>query len=125
MRALLSAKSQDWRVNGYMRTLNFMQAFQPHKPIENSTYLSLMQEQDDSPGLKEDNPMVLVQPERRPRVYNRPVEAILAYTADEGFQLAVGSRGASDGVLVQKAFFCKLDKRWNFRSSLWDLSYCS
>ncbi|KAF7338836.1 hypothetical protein MSAN_02206500 [Mycena sanguinolenta] len=64
------------------------------RPIESTAYLSLMQ--DNGPGMKEDNPMVLVQPERRPKLYNRPIEVILAYTAvgqDGERQLAVGQKG--------------------------------
>ncbi|KAF7338844.1 hypothetical protein MSAN_02207300 [Mycena sanguinolenta] len=84
------------------------------QPTENTAYLSLMQ--DDSPGLREDNPIVLVQPERRPKLQNRPVEVVLAYRVDEWDchqHLAVGLRGLSDGVLIGKAVFCKVHENWD------------
>ncbi|KAJ6487651.1 hypothetical protein C8R45DRAFT_1074245 [Mycena sanguinolenta] len=89
-------------------------------------HLSLMQ--DDSPGLKKDDPMILVQPERRAKLYNRPVEVILAYTVlGWGINislmawlstrlptdLTVGSRCVSDGVLVKKAVFCLNEGEWD------------
>ncbi|KAF7338851.1 hypothetical protein MSAN_02208000 [Mycena sanguinolenta] len=84
------------------------------QPIENNAYLYLMQ--DDSPGSKEDNPIILVQPERRAKLYNRPIEVVLAYTVDKWGahgNFAVGSRGVSDGVLVPEAFLCKHHLQWD------------
>ncbi|KAJ6469299.1 hypothetical protein C8R45DRAFT_1016618 [Mycena sanguinolenta] len=72
--------------------------------------------QDDSPGLKKDDPMILVQPERRAGLYNRPVEVILAYTVQEqstGHELTVGSKCVSDGVLVKQAIYCEEHRKWD------------
>ncbi|KAF7338837.1 hypothetical protein MSAN_02206600 [Mycena sanguinolenta] len=84
------------------------------QPIENATYFLLSD--DGCPGCKKDSPMVLVQPERRPKLYNRPIEVILAYTVierDGRRHLAVGSKGVSDGVLVEEAHYCMTHWQWD------------
>ncbi|KAF7338849.1 hypothetical protein MSAN_02207800 [Mycena sanguinolenta] len=105
------AKLESKRIYAYAELYTSISA---PEPVGNTAYLSLMQ--DDSPGCKEADPMVLVQPERRPKLDNRPIEVVLAYTVDEWGRrgrLAVGSRGLTDGVLVEKAVFCKLHQNWD------------
>ncbi|KAJ6469304.1 hypothetical protein C8R45DRAFT_1016629 [Mycena sanguinolenta] len=112
------AKLEGKRIYAYAELYTSISAPQP---IQNAMYLSLMQ--DDSPGSRENNPIILVQPERRAKLYNRPVEVILAYTVQEWghdsggrfvpIELAVGSRCVSDGVLVKKAIYCEEHRKWD------------
>ncbi|KAJ7491366.1 hypothetical protein B0H11DRAFT_2008826 [Mycena galericulata] len=62
-------------------------------------HFSLMQ--NNSPGWTEDKPMVLVQPERRPGLLNRPFK-VLSNAQLTHFAPSVGALGNTDGVPINK-----------------------
>ncbi|KAF8146516.1 hypothetical protein K438DRAFT_1869167 [Mycena galopus ATCC 62051] len=53
-----------------------------------------------SPGWTEDEPMVLVQPERRAGLYNRPIKVLSNSHIRRSNAPAVGAVGSSDGVCI-------------------------
>ncbi|KAJ6528731.1 hypothetical protein DFH09DRAFT_1185610 [Mycena vulgaris] len=69
-------------------------------------HISLMNDRSD--GSAEDNPIVLVQPERRAGLYNRPVRVINNYRRQHA---VVGEMGHTDGIVTGLGYKCVFPHR--------------
>ncbi|KAJ6554297.1 hypothetical protein B0H19DRAFT_1262678 [Mycena capillaripes] len=69
-------------------------------------YFSLMK--SDSAGWAEDKPMILVQPERRLGLYNRPVKVLSDDGLHFSFHPSIGALGHTDGVPTYQLFISGL-----------------
>ncbi|KAJ7147827.1 hypothetical protein C8R43DRAFT_1009689 [Mycena crocata] len=66
---------------------------------------------DDSPGSTFDKPLVIVQPERRPGLINRPIRVISNAGLNPSFFPNIGARGYSDGTTTRtRRGNCRMDE---------------